>query len=174
MAPLIDDCTRPGGGVEEEKIPPLCSTLVLQRPAKLQPLILSLAGAEVLGQNRGSLLNIRNHPPNPFPGANPTQPPSWVRVPQKRPSTEIRIPPKWDIILPQATSTTKRRTNLPENSLFEIIIGIILTFFLSARNSFAMHQYCIWQLKTSLFNQLIYVLSQCFSLKFNISTQSAA
>ena len=76
MAPLIDDCTRPGGGVEEEKIPPLCSTLVLQRPAKLQPLILSLAGAEVLGQNRGSLLNIRNHPPNPFPGANPTQPPS--------------------------------------------------------------------------------------------------
>ena len=68
----------------------------------------------------------------------------------------------------------KRRTNLPENSLFEIIIGIILTFFLSARNSFAMHQYCIWQLKTSLFNQLIYVLSQCFSLKFNISTQSAA
>ena len=78
MAPLIDDCTMPGGGVEEEKIPPLCSTLVLQRPAKLQPLILSLAGAEVLGQNRGSLLNIRNHPPNPFPGpgANPTQPPS--------------------------------------------------------------------------------------------------
>ena len=72
MAPLIDDCTRPGGGVEEEKIPPLCSTLVPQRPAKLQPLILSLAGAEVVGQNRGSLLNIRNHPPTP--SLEPTQP----------------------------------------------------------------------------------------------------
>ena len=118
------------------------------------------AGAEVLGQNRGSLLNC-------FPKTNlqPTQPqrnhPSWVRVPVKRPSAENSTNIIFYLEL-NGTSTTsnnhRRRTTLPKNRLF--VIGII--FLLSARpleNSFAMqvspfNYYSIWQLTTPLFQPI--------------------
>ena len=79
---------RPGGRVEEGSS---LFNSVLQLPNILPHPPLS-AGAEVLGQNRGGLLNTvsnpnnsNSNPPNPNPNATTNQP---VRVPVKRPSAE--------------------------------------------------------------------------------------
>ena len=82
------------------------------------------SGAEVVGQNRGSLLNIRTPTSNPTNHPGATQTPQLSRVPVKRPSIENEIP---SILIQHKmgpTTTTsnnhRRRTILPKNSLFEI------------------------------------------------------
>jgi len=95
-------------------------------------------GTEVLGQNRGRLLNSPaspttnfNFPPNPNPTQRNHQPTSVVPV--KRPSAKKfnhQIFIEENGTLPQATTTEEEQTTLPKNRLFFLIIGII---FLPAR-----------------------------------------
>ena len=175
-------------GLEAElKKNPLCSTLSFSQSQTSPSSSFLSAGAEVLGQNRGGLLNINFpkstfNPPNPDPNLNPQRNhPSWVRVPVKRPSTEMKF---HQFFLKQnGTSTTsnnhRRRTTLPKNRLF--VIGIIFHFFVvcpSARKFICYAGVPLSLLHLTIDQLLFQPIDLCFVSMFfskiQISTQSTA
>ena len=134
--PMIDDCSKQEAWRQSWRRIRFVQLCLSAKAKTSSSLTLSLCrsrgpGPESWRPPEHQLPKINLQPTQPQPRPHPQRNhPSWVRVPVKRPSTEMKF---HQFFLKQnGTSTTsnnhrRRRTTLPKNRLF--VIGMILTNF---------------------------------------------